>query len=133
MAGSVFVLSVANASELKDSQFQAKGSQVRVDLGSGYYNASLTVSGPGDFSTTITSSSGSLALDLIRAGATEGGLYTYNLTAATNEFVTVKSVMNNGRDGGVDPNQRAKGVSFSGSFVASNGIINDVMKQGEEE
>lgn len=128
----MILFSSAQASDLEESQFQAKGSQVRVNLGSGYFNVCLTISGPEGYNARSCADGGSVSLDLIKTGGTGSGLYSYNLTAATDEFVSVNTVMDNGR-GSLDPNQIPKGVGFSGSFAAAEGVIKDVMKQGAEE
>lgn len=99
-----------------------KGSEVRFSLPADYFNAMLTISGPNGFFARSFSKSGSAAIDLIGAGATADGYYTYELTAATRDTV----IANNRR---ITLSEDAKkpvrnvGVNTFGSFYAEGGIV----------
>ncbi|MDJ0613688.1 MAG: hypothetical protein QNJ29_08400 [Rhizobiaceae bacterium] len=129
----VFLAGNAYASEdIPGSQKTLSGSEVRIDLGPDYSNAILTVSGPNGFSARSESKSGSVAIDLIKAGGTGIGTYTYQVTAASAKTETIQKPLNNGREGGVDNATRQVGVSMSGFFAAKNGLIVDRSNQTEE-
>lgn len=129
----MFGLMAANAlaSETLDALVSLQGSEVRVTLGGEYSNATLSITGPDGFHVQAYSQSGSPSVDLIRAGATADGTYTYEITAASSEDATSENLMNNGR-GGVDKTAGKVGASMSGSFQASGGIINTQASLAEE-
>ncbi|MCB1385671.1 MAG: hypothetical protein KDJ80_06990 [Nitratireductor sp.] len=120
----------ACAAELSGDQMTLQGSQVRFNLGSDYHAASLSVSGPDGYYATASSTSGSVAIDLIRSGGTSAGTYNYQLSAATGGQSALKQPVNNGRSS-ADTTEGA-GVVFSGSFYAANGLISDKASQSEE-
>ncbi len=126
-AGSVSAESPLNAAGT------LRGSQVSFSLGGDYKNVTLTVSGPNGFYARSYSETGAPSIDLIRAGATADGTYTYEITAATSETAVNANPMDNGR-GGVDPQATTVGASTSGSFVAKGGLIvkqNSNIKEGD--
>ena len=61
-------------------------------------------------------------VDLRRFGAHDDGIYNYHLTASSDEKVTVRSALDNGRDGG-PTTSRLKAVSASGQFIVKGGTI----------
>ena len=105
-----------------DSKKTLRGSEVRFSLGSEYTNATLTVSGPNGFYTQTFVKSGSPSLDLIKTGATEDGVYKYDLAVMSSETQVNKNPLDNGR-GGVDKAVTPVGVTTSGSFRVKNGAI----------
>lgn len=117
-----FVIGGAFAAENLDAKVTLKGSEVRLTLPAGYYNATLSVSGPDGFYARAFSKNGSPSIDLIRAGGTTDGEYTYEVTAASSQKAVDKNPMDNGRDG-VDKSAGVVGAAASGSFIANGGII----------
>lgn len=115
---------VAFANAGMDAQVTLRGSEVHVKLGAGLSNATLSISGPNGFYAKAFSPSGSPSIDLIKAGGTADGVYTYEVTAATSETTENLNPMDNGR-GGVDDGSSVVSASTTGSFHASGGIIAD--------
>ncbi len=122
----------AFASENIDAKVTLRGSEVLVNLGAGYFNATLSISGPNGFYAKNYSQSGSASIDLIRAGGLTDGVYSYEVTVATSETTTNLNPVDNGR-GGVDDGTSVVSASTSGSFHASGGIIADRASQAAEE
>lgn len=87
-----------------------------------FSNLTLTISGPNDFHASAFSRDGAPAIDLRQFGAVEDGTYAYQLTAATDERVKVRTKLDNGRDGtaAADP---LKSVTASGTFNVRGGVI----------
>ncbi len=112
----------AFASDSLNAKVTLRGSEVHVKLPSGFTNATLSISGPNGFYAQVFSKTGSPSIDLIRAGGTTEGQYTYEITAASSQQAVNDNPMDNGR-GGVDKSAGAVGASTSGSFHASGGII----------
>ena len=110
------------ADENLNAQVTLRGSEVHVKLASGYSNATLSISGPNGFYAKAFSEKGAPSIDLIRAGGTSEGQYTYEVTAASSTQAVNESPLDNGR-GGVDKSAGAVGASTSGSFYANGGII----------
>lgn len=108
-----------------------KGSHVGFTPSGGYSNTTLTVSGPNGFHTQTFSKNGAASIDLIRAGATADGIYTYEITVATAEKVTIANPQDNGR-GGKDPALQRVGASATGSFRANGGIISLIESSATE-
>jgi len=108
------------------------GSEVSFSLGGAYSNATLTITGPDGFIIRKFSKTGNPAVDLIKAKAKADGLYTYEITAASSETVTVPNPQNNGR-GGVDRATMKRGVSATGTFVVKGGLVVDMSKEKETE
>jgi len=100
------------------------GSEVSFSLGGAYSNATLTITGPDGFYVRNFSKSGNPAVDLIKAKAKADGVYTYEITAASSETVTILNPQNNGR-GGADRATMKRGVSATGTFVVKGGLIVD--------
>jgi len=128
------VLALSAGQTLANEGFGGKvtlrGSEVHVVPGQGNSNVTISVSGPNGFHATVFSKQGSSSIDLIRAGGTADGQYTYEITAATSEKATNKNPLDNGR-GGVDKNAGFVPVSTSGSFYASGGIIKEAGTETE--
>jgi hypothetical protein len=103
-----------------DQRFTETG--VAFELKGPYSNVTLTVSGPNDFHASAFSRSGAPAIDLRRFGAVEDGTYAYQLTAAGNEKVKIRTPLDDGRDSRTASEPR-KGVSTSGAFHVRNGTI----------
>lgn len=132
MAGAMTLAATAVfANEAMDAKVSLRGSEVRVKLGAGLSNATLSISGPNGFYAKTFSQSGSPSIDLIKAGGTADGVYTYEVTAATSETTENLNPMDNGR-GGIDDGTSVVSASTTGSFHASGGIIADRSSQAEE-
>lgn len=122
-AGLAFAgLSAASAGSEINAYVKLKGSEVSVTLSGDYSNATLTVSGPGDYYARSYSKTGSPSVDLIKTGGTADGVYSYEVSAATSQTVTVTNPLDNGR-GGTDPATQQVSATTSGNFVAKGGLI----------
>lgn len=121
----------ALANEDLDAKVTLRGSEIHVSLGNDYSNATLTVSGPNGFHASAFSKTGSPSIDLIRAGGTGEGQYSYEVTAASSETKLNATPQNNGR-GKVDEAAEKVSATTSGSFFASGGIIADKQSLAEE-
>jgi len=110
----------ALADDLKaDARFSETG--VGFDLKGTYSDVTLTVVGPNDFHASAHAKSGAPTLDLRRFGSVEDGTYTYQLTAASDEKVKVRTRLDDGREArGAEP---LKGVATSGTFHVKDGVI----------
>ena len=122
---------LTNADEAKLKAFGTlAGSEVSFSLGGVYSRATLTITGPDGFVFRTFSKTGNPTVDLIKAKANVDGLYTYEITAASSETVTIRNPLNNGR-GGADRTTMKRGVSASGSFVVKGGLIVDMSNEKE--
>ena len=115
------ITSVCVAQDLKATQ-RFSETQIGFDLGASYNNYTLTVTGPNGFTASASSKAGTPAIDLRRFGAFDDGIYSYQLTASSDEKVTVRSALDNGRDGGPTTSM-LKAVSTSGQFFVKGGTI----------
>ena len=99
--------------------------QVGFDAGAAYSNYTLTVTGPNGFHAVAASRSAAPSVDLRRIGAFDDGTYHYELTAATDEKVPVRSPLDNGRKGGPDASAgiAVRSVSTGGVFTVRGGTI----------
>jgi hypothetical protein len=96
--------------------------EVGFDIAGPYSNLTLTVSGPNGLHTSAHARTGSPLIDLRKLGAVDDGDYMYQLTAATDEKVSDRSGLDNGRDGG-PAKSTLKSVSASGNFQVKGGTI----------
>jgi hypothetical protein len=80
------------------------------------------VSGPDGFQSQSFSENGLPGFTVQGAGALADGLYSYSLSAATQDKETVDTSLDNGR-GDDAPGQAAVSYSTSGTFRISNGQI----------
>lgn len=96
--------------------------EVGFDIAAPYKNLTLTVSGPHGLHASVSSPSGSPSIDLRKLGTVDDGEYFYQLTAATDEKIPVRSGLDNGRDRGAATSM-LKGVSTSGHFLVKGGMI----------
>ena len=87
------------AQDLKATQ-RLSDTQIGFDPGGNYGNYVLTVSGPNGFHASASSKTGTPTIDLRRVGTFDDGVYTYQLTASTDEKVPVRGALDNGRAGG---------------------------------
>ena len=132
--GAVIALSAvaaAGAGSPPSGEVILKGSEVRAQLGPDYSNATLSISGPNGFYVSAFSKAGAVSINLIKAGATAEGEYSYELTAASSEIRKVAKPMDNGR-GGLDPADEKVPYATKGQFLASGGIINDTPRASDE-
>ncbi len=109
------------AQDLKATQ-RLSDTQIGFDLGGSYGNYTLTVSGPNGFHATTASRTGTPAIDLRRFGTYDDGMYSYQLTASSDEKVPVRTPLDNGREGR-RPDAMLKSVSTSGVFHVKGGTI----------
>jgi len=92
------------------------------DVGGGYSNFTLTVTGPNGFQASAASKDSAPSIDLRQAGARQDGAYIYKLTAST-------GVIDNGRPGAVS---LLKPVSLSGQIHLKDGTIEKVDPNARE-
>ncbi len=135
-AGVVAMVAIVPTSAFAANELDAfrtlSGSEVSFSLGGAYSNSMLTISGPDGFIIRTFSKTGNPAVDLIKAKANVDGVYTYEITAASSETVTIRNPQNNGR-GGADRGTMKRGVSATGSFVVKGGMIVDTSQDKEPE
>ena len=108
------------AQDLKAAQ-KFTDTEIGFDAGGGLSNFTLTVAGPNGIHASAASKSGAPSIDLKRLGTLDDGVYTYQLTASTEEKVPLRSGLDNGRDS--KPTSMLKGVSMSGHFEVKGGAI----------
>jgi hypothetical protein len=96
--------------------------EIGFDLTGAYSNLTLTISGPNGLHASAGHRSGSPSIDLRKLGTIDDGDYVYQLTAATDEKVPVRTALDNGRDGG-PTTSIFKSVSTSGHFQVKGGTI----------
>ena len=101
---------------------QFDGTKLGFLLKSSLSNATLSVSGPDAFHASVFSKTGAIALDLRKLGLVEDGFYRYQISAATDQPMRVRTPLNNGRDEKVKFTPR-KGVTMSGTFLVKDGKI----------
>jgi hypothetical protein len=97
-------------------------SEVVFDITGPYSNLTLTVSGPNGLHASAHHRTGSPVIDLRKLGTIDDGDYLYQLTAATDEKIPVRTGLDNGRDGG-PTTSILKSVSTSGQFQVKGGAI----------
>jgi hypothetical protein len=130
-AGLAFGLSGACLADDLSASEQFAGTTVGFELKGGpFSHVTLSISGPNDFHASAFSRRGAPSLNLRSFGAVEDGRYTYQLTAATDEKLKIRTTLDDGRD----PRTAAeplKGVSTSGTFNVRGGEIvkRDISKE----
>ncbi|WP_323769588.1 hypothetical protein [Antarctobacter sp.] len=97
----------------------------------GLTNAKLDVVAPSGEMTTVFAASGTPVFELDRGKATDG-VYSFELTAATEEKVKIINPQNNGR-GDKASDTAAKSFYLTGQFVVSRGVITTPDEMTEEE
>ena len=97
-------------------------SEVVFDITGPYSNLTLTISGPNGLHASAAAKTGSPSIDLRKLGTIDDGEYLYQLTAATDEKIPVRTALDNGRDGG-PTTSIFKSVSTSGNFQVKGGNI----------
>jgi hypothetical protein len=107
-------------------------SQIGFDITGPYSNLTLTISGPNGLHASARHRTGSPVIDLRMLGTIDDGDYLYQLTAATDEKIPVRTALDNGRDGG-PTTSILKSVSTSGQFQVKGGTIVKVDPSAREE
>jgi len=97
------------------------GTAVTLQAKGAYHDYTLSIAGPNDFHTVLTAKDRVPPVDLRRLGAVQDGVYTYHLTAATDERVNSHDQLDNGRD--ARASAPLKSVATSGSFRVQGGQI----------
>jgi hypothetical protein len=120
--GLVAALLLSKAALADDLKAEPKfdGATVAFNVPSNVANLTLSVAGPNDFHASASARGGSPIINLRDSGAVEDGAYTYNLTASTEERLTSRSRLDNGR-GNAEPG--FKSVATSGTFNVRGGVI----------
>jgi hypothetical protein len=106
--------------------------EIGFDITGPFSNLTLTISGPNGLSASATSRTGSPLIDLRKLGTIDDGEYIYQLTAATDEKIPVRTALDNGRDGGPTTSM-LKSVSTSGQFQVKAGAIVKVDPSARED
>jgi hypothetical protein len=119
------------AQDLKAQQ-KFTDTEIGFEIGGPYSNLTLTVSGPNGLHASATSRTGSPLIDLRKLGTIDDGEYIYQLVAATDEKIPVRTALDNGRDGGPTTSM-FKSVSTSGQFQVKGGSIVKVDPSAREE
>ena len=96
--------------------------EIGFDITGPYSNLTLSISGPNGLNASATSRTGSPLIDLRKLGTIDDGDYIYQLVAATDEKILVRTGLDNGRDGGPTTSM-LKSVSTSGQFQVKGGAI----------
>ncbi|HEV7879155.1 hypothetical protein [Bradyrhizobium sp.] len=96
--------------------------EIVFDITGPYSNLTLTISGPNGLNASAHHRTGSPVIDLRKLGTIDDGDYLYQLTAATDEKLPVRTALDNGRDGG-PTTSILKSVSTSGQFQVKGGTI----------
>ena len=109
------------AQDLKATQKHSE-TVLGFETGRGYSNFTLTVTGPNGFHARAASKDAAPSIDLPRAGATDDGIYNYQLTASTGEKVPVRTALDNGRSGATSDSM-LKEASVSGHVHLKGGTI----------
>jgi hypothetical protein len=112
---------VCSADDMVSGQ-KAAGAKIAFLLKDNYSNATLTITGPGDFHAQTSTKGGALALDLRQFGGVDDGTFTYQITAATDEKTKVRTTLDNGRSSR-EPTEVPKGATLSGTFLIVRGEI----------
>ncbi len=94
--------------------------------GQSYTNATLQITGPGDFELEETAVKGLPVFRAKNSGRLKDGLYQFSLIAATDEKETIpaKENLDNGR-GSAARDYRLKPFYLSGAFYISEGTMKD--------
>ena len=124
-------LSTCWAQGLKATQ-KFTDTEIVFELAGPYSNLTLTISGPNGLHASTHHRSGSPVIDLRKLGAIDDGEYLYQLTAATDEKLPVRTPLDNGRDG-APTTSILKSVSTSGHFQVKGGTIVKVDPSAHEE
>ena len=127
----VGVSSTCSAQGLNATQ-KFTDTEIGFDITGSYSNLTLTISGPNGLHASAHSRSGSPLIDLRKLGTIDDGDYLYQLTAATDEKIPVRTALDNGRDGGPTTSM-LKSVSASGLFQVKGGTIVKVDPSAREE
>ncbi|MCG6904420.1 MAG: hypothetical protein LJE68_17250 [Rhodobacter sp.] len=122
-------VSTASAAEV-EARLQA--GSLSFSGGTGFTNAQLLITGPDDFEAEETASRG-LPVFRVQGGRMKDGFYQYTLSAATDEKVTIKRPVNNGR-GATERDYLLKPFNMTGIFEISRGTIvpQEEMKTGSD-
>lgn len=109
------------AQDLKAQQ-KFTDTEIGFDIGGAYSNLTLTITGPNGLHASASSRTGSPLIDLRKLGSIDDGDYIYQLVAATDEKIPVRTGLDNGRDGGPTTSM-LKSVSTNGQFQVKGGAI----------
>jgi hypothetical protein len=127
-------LGLSGASLAQDFKPMEKHTETALsfEVGSGYRNFTLTVTGPNGFHATAASKDSVPSIDLRAAGAHDDGVYTYQLTASADEKIAVRSELDNGRSAAANDSM-LKSVSASGQVHLKDGKIQKFAATAEHE
>lgn len=137
-AAGLVALTVAGSSVAQEAlaaKPPSSGTRISFTLPAGYFNATLSVSGPDGRVISASARQGSPVIDISGANAMGDGVYTWQLTAASPKTKQVPADTANGRDN-VKANMRGQmtvnvGAASSGTFLVKSGKIVDTSKLTE--
>jgi hypothetical protein len=109
------------AQDLKAQQ-KFTDTEIGFEIVGAYSNLTLTITGPNGLHASASSRTGSPLIDLRKLGSIDDGDYIYQLVAATDEKIPVRTGLDNGRDGGPTTSM-LKSVSTNGQFQVKGGAI----------
>lgn len=115
------IVGPACAQDLKAAEKLA-ATQLGFEPSAAHGTYTLTIAGPNGAHAVITSRASAPSFDLRQLGPLQDGAYDYQLAATTDEKVTLRSRLDNGRPGGPDE-AMIKAVSMSGRFDVKGGAI----------
>jgi hypothetical protein len=98
------------------------GTIVAFEITGAFSNVTLSISGPNAFNASAFARTGAPTIDLRRFGDLQDGQYNYQLTAATDEKLQIRTPLDNGRDGG-STGARLKAAGASGVINVKGGVI----------
>lgn len=101
---------------------QFSGTTISLQPQANYSNLTLRVSGPNQYSASISLPNGTPVLDLSRFGNVYDGSYSYHLTGTTGEVI-LGSGRNDGRPAKTASPYKLRSVSKSGTFAVRGGSI----------
>jgi hypothetical protein len=113
--------STCYAQDLKAVQ-KFTDTEIGFEINGPFSNLTLTISGPNGLHASASSRTGSPLIDLRKLGTVDDGQYIYQLVAATDEKIPVRTALDNGRDGGPTTSM-LKSVATSGQFQVKGGTI----------
>jgi hypothetical protein len=96
--------------------------EIGFDITGPHSNLTLSIAGPNGLSANARAKTGSPSIDLRKLGTIDDGEYNYQLTAATDEKIPVRTGLDDGRDGGPTTSM-LKSVSTNGQFQVKGGAI----------
>ena len=135
LAACIFFISgqiIANENNKSVAFESFKGTTLAFTYKGNFTNATITVSGPNGFNTTLFKKHGPPFLNLADLGSLSDGLYKYQISAASSKMARTNKSLNNGRGENARTSKNV-GVSQFGLFRIKNGVIENSAALSEGE